>query len=217
MADKKGKIAGAIEWVKTSMLKFFEGNPKKFQSKTFSRLLKSIKEVGILEPITVNTTTKTVLNGNQRLKVAMQLGIETVPVQWVTYSKEDEAKILIHLNKTLAEQDEDSMLSLIQKYPDDAFIRELMTDYALSAQKTMKQMSPEYDIVREVDESYDYLVFITKRGVDWLNIKTFFNLAPAYDANKQKLVGEGRVIDANKLSKLIDFVSTNGVKNVDEL
>jgi ParB-like chromosome segregation protein Spo0J len=50
--------------VPVSELHYFEGNPKKATSKAFKKLLTSIKKIGIVEPVTVNTTTKTVLNGN---------------------------------------------------------------------------------------------------------------------------------------------------------
>ena len=42
--------------------------------------LDSIREDGIIEPLIVNKNTMQVRSGNQRLKAAVELGIETVPV-----------------------------------------------------------------------------------------------------------------------------------------
>lgn len=205
------------ETAPVSELKFFENNPKRFKSKTFSRLLKSVKEIGIKEPLLVNIQTKTVLNGNQRLKVAMQLGLKEVPVIWTNYDKEDEAKILIHLNKTLAEQDEDVMFMLMQKYPDDVFIKDMMKDFDKFVKSVSQSMSSEYEISKDVDESYNYIVFISNKGVDYLHLETFFNLDRVYDQHKEKFIGQGRVIDAENLIKLLGFVSNYGIKNLKDL
>jgi ParB-like chromosome segregation protein Spo0J len=56
----------------------------KTTSPTFWEQFKdSIKEFGILEPLIVNETSMQVRSGNQRLKAAVELGIEDVPVIFV--------------------------------------------------------------------------------------------------------------------------------------
>lgn len=205
--------------VPVSQLHFFEGNPKKFTSKQFKKLLVSIKDIGIVEPLTVNRETGTVLNGNQRMKAAMQLEIRDVPVRYVNYSPAEEAKILIHLNETLAEKDEAAMQKLMGMYPEDAFIQEMAREYAeaLGSLGGAGSSSAEFAIVKEVDEKYDYIVFVTNKSVDYLNIETFFNLDKVYDQHKQKLIGKGRVVLGDQLSKLIAFVAERGIKNINEL
>jgi hypothetical protein len=165
----------------------------------------------------VNTTTHTVLNGNQRMKCAMQLGIKQVKVRWVTYTKEEEAKILIHLNETLAEKDPEGMKLLIAMYPDDEFIQSLASEYEQAVEKMNQTSSGQFQVVKEVDESYEYTVFITKKTLDQLNVETFFNLGRVYDQHRQKVIGQGRVVDGVKLTRLIEFAVSHGLKNIDEL
>lgn len=206
-----------IEDVAVSKIKFFADNPKKFTSKQYKRLLDSIKDIGIQEAVLVNKRTMTVLNGNQRLKASMQLGFKTIPVLFTDIEPEDEARYLVHLNKTLADQDDDGFRALIAKYPDDLFLKALLADYDAGLKKLNQSSSAEFDIVKEVDESYEYLMFITKKSVDYLNVETFFNMSKVYDQHKQKLIGQGRVLDAQLLTRLISFAVSHGVKNVKDL
>lgn len=214
--SQKPKV-GEVQSVEISKLKFFEGNPKKFKSRTFGLLVKSIKEIGIQEPILVNIRTNVVVNGNQRLKAAMQLGHKEIKVLWCELTDEEEGLILAHLNGTLAERDEDAYYALLQKYQNSDFVKDLLKNYATAVKNMHKAMSPEFEIVREVDESYDYLVFISKRGIDYANLETFFNLSRVYDPHKERLIGQGRVVDADILMKLIQVASKHGIKNASEL
>lgn len=50
----------------------------------------SIREFGILEPLIVNGGTMQVRSGNQRLKAAIELGLDEVPVLWVDPEDSDE-------------------------------------------------------------------------------------------------------------------------------
>ena len=213
----KNKKVGTVEEVAVNTLKFFEGNPKKFKSKTFARLVASIKEIGVQEPIYVNVNTNTVINGNQRLKACMQLGIKNVKVIWCDIDPKDEAKVLVHLNKTLAEYDEDGFYSIMQKYQDDPFMKDLLKDYAVAVKNMQKNNMPEFEIVREVDESYDYMMFIAKRGIDYSHLETFFNLGQVFDPHRERLIGMGRVVDAEILIKLIQVAYKQGIKNATDL
>jgi ParB-like chromosome segregation protein Spo0J len=62
--------------------------------------LDSIKTFGIIEPLIVNRETMQVRSGNQRLKAALQLGIETVPVLLVDpdVDSDDEIRKMIASN-----------------------------------------------------------------------------------------------------------------------
>lgn len=213
---KSSAIEG-LHIAQVNTLKFFENNPKKFTSKQFGRLLKSIKKEGILEPITVNKKTMTVLNGNQRLKVAMQLGIKELQVRYLNVDPKDEGYFIAIFNKTLAEQDDDAFKELLKKYENDDLIKDFLADYESAVQKQMDGVTAEYQIVREIDESYNYVVFVTKKNVDHINIETFFNLARVYDPHKSKMIGMGRIIDGEALNRLISLASAQGYKNVNEL
>ena len=206
-----------VQMLKVNSLKFFENNPKKFTSKQFGRLLKSIKKEGILEPLTVNKKTMTVLNGNQRLKAAMQLGILEVPVLYMNVDEKDEGYFVAIFNKTLAEQDDTAFRELLKKYENDDLIKDFLGDYDELVKKSMSGQTSEYEIVREIDESYNYVVFVTKKNVDHINVETFFNLSRVYDPHKSKLIGMGRIVDGNALNKLINLAVAQGYKNINEL
>ena len=203
--------------VPVTSLKFFENNPKKFTSKQFGRLLKSIKAEGLLEPITVNKKTGTVLNGNQRLKAVMQLGMKEAPVLYMDVEEADEGRFVAIFNKTLAEQDDEAMRVLLKKYENDDLVKDFLSDYAEATKSAMAGATSEFEIVREVDESYDYITFVSKKTVDHLNITTFFNLGRVYDPHKSKLIGMGRVLDGQALLKLIELANRHGIKNVHEI
>lgn len=211
------KSEKGIERVPVNSLKFFENNPKKFTSKQFGRLLRSVKREGVLQPLTVNKKTMTVLDGNQRLKVVMQLGIKEVDVHYLNVDPKDEGKFIAYFNKTRADIDDEAFHDLLKKYESDDYIKELLSDYSDAVSKMMSGQTSEYEIVKEVDEEYDYVVFITKKSIDYLNMETFFGLGKVYDPHKSKLVGMGRVIDGVKLSKLINLAVSQGYKNIDEL
>jgi hypothetical protein len=218
---KRKKLAPPPEGifvVAVNTLKFFENNPKKFTSKQFGRLLRSIKEEGILEPLMVNKLTNTVLNGNQRLKGAMQLGITEVKVQYMNVEEADEGYFVAIFNKTLADQDDDAMAVILKKYEEQSdLIKDFLADYEESVKKQMAGQTSEYEIVREIDESYNYVCFVTKKSVDHINIETFFNLSRVYDPHKSKLIGMGRIVDGEALNRLINLAVAQGYKNINEL
>ncbi len=92
-----------------------------------------------------------------------------------------------------------------------------LDDYDKFKKDTANEYNSEFQIVKEVDESYNYVVFISKKDVDFLNIETFFNLEKVYDLHRERNIGLGRAISADQLLKLISFVNTKGLKNIDEI
>ena len=63
-------------------------NPRKISGQQFQSLKKNIKKYGILERLIVNRRTgNTLVSGHQRLKVARELGFETVPVREEEYDE----------------------------------------------------------------------------------------------------------------------------------
>ena len=61
--------------------------------------LDSIRQDGIIEPLIVNKNTMQVRSGNQRLKAALELGLETVPVLLIDETTtDDEIRKMISSN-----------------------------------------------------------------------------------------------------------------------
>ena len=65
----------------------------------WAEFVDSIKQDGIIEPLIVNRETMQVRSGNQRLKAAIELGLETVPVLLIDETTtDDEIRKMISSN-----------------------------------------------------------------------------------------------------------------------
>lgn len=74
-------------WIPTKLLKTEWPNESlKPGNERFDKVLKSVKDIGIQEPITINLKWM-VINGNHRLAVAKTLGIEEIEVEVWTGSE----------------------------------------------------------------------------------------------------------------------------------
>ena len=221
MSEENKNIEKKLEitYVPARELKFASYNPKGFNSKQFSRLDMSIEKFGFLMPVLVNKRTGNVVDGNQRLKKVLQKGNleELVPTVFIDVDLDTEKKMNVALNKTSTPEDQEKMLELLREFDGDDLMQKLMEDYK-DIDKTIKEskMLGEYSITREVDEKHNYIVALFDKSVDFSNIETFFNLGTVYDAMKGKTIGLGRVIDGEKLIKLINIANKNGYKNIAE-
>ncbi len=88
-----------IEYVKTSELTPFVGNPRKHPDEAIAKLVKSIKHFGWTNPILLGAN-GTVLAGHARLKAAAKAGIAEVPAIRLPLSGDDAAAYVIADNKT---------------------------------------------------------------------------------------------------------------------
>ena len=80
----------------------------------------SIKQFGVLEPLIVNEDTMEVRSGNQRLKAAIELGIEELPIVLITdEDSEIEIKKMIASNVYRRTIDAFSMFEYIGKLRND--------------------------------------------------------------------------------------------------
>ena len=93
-------------------LSFYPGNPRKISDDMLLRLRNSIKEFGMVDPLIINKGNE-VIGGNQRLKAAMEEGIEEVPVVIVELSKDKEKVLNLALNKIQGEWDEELLKEFI--------------------------------------------------------------------------------------------------------
>lgn len=71
--------------IKVSTLKLLKGNPRQIKDEKFAKLVKSISEfphMMELRPIVVDEN-NVVLGGNMRLRAITELGMKTIPENWV--------------------------------------------------------------------------------------------------------------------------------------
>jgi len=90
-------INKGIEQVSIDLLKH---HPRNANHGDVDAIKKSLAVNGWYGSVVVNTATKHILAGNHRVMAAKALGWETVPVQWVDVTPEEELRILVVDNRT---------------------------------------------------------------------------------------------------------------------
>ena len=86
-----------IEQVAIDLLKH---HPRNANHGDVEAIKKSLAVNGWYGSVVANLTTKHILAGNHRVMAAKALGWETVPVQWVDVTPEEELRILVVDNRT---------------------------------------------------------------------------------------------------------------------
>jgi ParB/RepB/Spo0J family partition protein len=97
-----------IEYINTQLLNPAIYNPRKWTIEQKNKLIESIQEFGIIDPIIVNKHPQRdniVIGGHFRLTVCKELGYEKVPVVYVSLPLEKEKELNIRLNKNQGEFD----------------------------------------------------------------------------------------------------------------
>ena len=113
-------------------LKPSEYNPRTWDQKTIQELTKSIKQFGFVVPILANKAKgreNVVIAGHFRLKIAKDLGITTVPVNYVDIPDiEKEKKLNLTLNRVSGDWD----YELLKNFDIEMFLDSGFDDYDLS-------------------------------------------------------------------------------------
>ena len=93
---------------KPTELRPAEYNPRKMTPAEKQHLTDSVRRFGLVDPLVVNAHPErkdVVVGGHQRLKIATELGLETVPVVYVNLDQEREQELNLRLNKNLGDWD----------------------------------------------------------------------------------------------------------------
>lgn len=95
----------AFQHIDPRYLKFSEYNPRLITDKEAKELKESISKFGCVDPLIINAypgRENVVIGGNQRLKIALELGITEVPIVLVHLDEAQEHELNIRLNKNVA-------------------------------------------------------------------------------------------------------------------
>jgi len=106
MTDTPEKIS--LVYVNPKDLIPFEDNERKISHEDFQQLVASIKRLGFIDPVIVNANPKRkniVIGGHQRLLVALELGLNPIPVVYRNYTVEQETEARLRLNRNQGEYD----------------------------------------------------------------------------------------------------------------
>jgi len=93
---------------KLSKLIFAEYNPRQLSKDQFQQIKDSITRFGIVDPIIVNSNKdrkNIIIGGHQRVKVALEMGIDTVPCHYIDLTRDRERELNVRLNKNTGEWD----------------------------------------------------------------------------------------------------------------
>lgn len=138
-----------VQYVAVGDINENERNPKRFDKEALDGIRESINRFGFADPLVVNSneSRKNILiGGHARLKIAKELGFETVPVAYVNLTEDKEAELNLRLHKNQGAFD----LELLAKFDET-----LLADIGFSSEELDKIFSedptPEqFDIVHEL-------------------------------------------------------------------
>ena len=98
-----------VQYINIKKLKPTEYNPRTWDEQATVDLKESISRFGLVDPLLVNNAPgreNIVIGGHFRLKVANDMGIDTVPVVYISINDpEREKELVIRLNKNLGAWD----------------------------------------------------------------------------------------------------------------
>ena len=113
-----------IVYVPLASLRHPDKNPRLWTKDARAQLRKSIELHGIIDPLIVNGAPKregVILGGNFRASVLRDMKVETVPVVYIDVpDPEKEKSIILRLNKSVGEWDQDLLAEF-----DEAFLADV--------------------------------------------------------------------------------------------
>lgn len=115
----------------------------------WDKLVRSIKEFDMVEPVVWNERTGNVVGGHQRLAVAKSLGMEKVPCSVVDLSENDEKILNTALNKIKGRWDYDKLEDLLR-----GFDFEVATLSGFAAEEIAVILSNNEDLLDDDGEDY---------------------------------------------------------------
>jgi len=208
--SKKSEMGGKdislkMEMVVTEKIRPNERNEKKHTEQQIHRIARSIRKFGFVQPLVVDGKDGLII-GHARLLAAKRLRMEKVPVIRKENLSEKEIDELRIIDNKLNESPWD--ISTL-KLHDTSFLIEagfnyneldrLFKDVKLGGDDEEETFID--DMMLHEFEKYDYIVFVFRNELDWLNALQKFklpNISLSW-SSKTKKVGQGRVLDGRML------------------
>lgn len=153
-------------------------NPRKIHPQKYKSLRKSIEKFGILEPLLVNKRTGyTVVSGHQRLRVANELGKQSVPCNIIDVDEATEKLLNVGMNNATGENDKEKLTTVFKELVlsgldlDMTGFRSDEISNLVATPDELDEEEPEYPITPYFGEKYSYVVIFTKNEVDWTYLR----------------------------------------------
>lgn len=180
MADKKSQESQdpAAIWVEPSRLKPWDGNPRQNDA-AVPRIAESIREFGFGAPIVAQAKTERIIAGHTRLKAAMQLGLDLVPVRYLDVTDAQAMRLTVADNKLgeIAEWDNEKLVELLKGATlNDAMsmgfeLSELDKLMKLDAPATQEDLEIRYQIVVSCDDEGQQAELLERFESEGLSVK----------------------------------------------
>lgn len=196
-----------IEYMNINDLKTYERNAKVHTEEQIEQIKESIRQFGMNDPIAIWRNNE-IIEGHGRLIACQELGIKEVPVLRLDglSDKDRKAYMLAHNKITMNTEFDERLLELeLLNLDVDMSKLGFNVEQDLETEKKEKERDRRIESMElKAFEHYDYVVFIFKNQMDWLNIINEFDIKKV-DAGygKTKKIGVGRVIDGKRLLEKI--------------
>jgi len=105
--EKKNEVLGAlnIEYVSHNSIKPNDYNPNRQSEHDFELLLRSMEEDGFTQPIIVHKDSRQIVDGEHRWRASMELGIDPIPVVFVSMTQEQMKIATLRHNRARGSED----------------------------------------------------------------------------------------------------------------
>lgn len=179
-------------------------NPRKITASQKKQIKESLLKFGFVNPLVINTNADrngVLVGGHQRLQIAKEIGMKTVPIYEVDLTLEEEKELNIRLNKNTAGWDWDA---LNQHFNDDD-----LSSWGFATKKEIEDQvfiaefdnsdETEMPIVPEFNERYNAFIIICENEIDELNLRNILNLTETHKSNTDSNTGKSNIITAQRL------------------
>lgn len=184
----------------------YENNPR-INDAAVKYVAESISEFGFRVPIVIDSE-NVIIAGHTRLKAAKKIGLKSVPCLVADdLSEEQVSAFRLADNKVSEKSDWDfSLLDLeIMSLSEIDMSKFGFDDIEESLSEDPVQKNINLDEMElKAFEHYDYIVFVFKNQMDWLNAVSHFKIKKVKTGyGKTKKTGIGRVLDGKRLLELL--------------
>lgn len=205
-----------VENLKVRAIKPYEANAKKHPPEQVEHIANSIREFGWQQPLVVDRNNVLVI-GHGRLLAAKKLGLEEVPCVRADELTDEQIKALrLADNKTNESEWDFDLVAL-----DMLDITIDMSQFGFDTDEEIAEKAKKEKVIKEMElkafEHYDYVVFVFKNQMDWLNVVQNFGLERVNAGyGKTRKIGLGRVVDGKRLLEKLGHQSGNSEQRESE-
>lgn len=198
-----------IEYVKPEDITPATYNPRRMRPSAFVKLKEGLQRFGMVDPLIVNSNTGVVVGGHQRLRAAIDLGWEKVPIVRVDLTPDEEKALNIALNNAemTGTYDKGLLTEVLDSLKGTEFLTATGFDERQIAQmiESVKRHTevPTYPLAARLLEHYDYVVIFATHETDWMNLQSIFRLKTEQSYKKSK-VGLGRVVPFERFLEVLE-------------